>query len=249
MPYIMKTVTAGRVVEVQKHYSARWGKKCERAPNREPTREEQIQVNLRHAEEKLRWLINTNFGVGDWHLVIGYNRKYNRTPQQARRDLERFLRGYREYCKENGIPVRYITVTEYEAKRIHHHLVIGSIPTTVLNKLWTFGRPHITPLDSTGDYTNLANYLIKETARTFSKPDSATKKRWTQSKGLKKPTIKRCVIAADKWLKEPKVKKGYYILKDSIVNGVHEVTGMPFQQYRMIRESHPRAGPKGGGKP
>lgn len=243
MPYVMKTVTAGRVVEVRKHYSARYGKKCERSRNREPTREEQAEVNRRHAEDHLRWLINTNFGVGDWHLVLGYNRKYNRKPHEARTDLEKFLRGYREYHRETDIQVRYITVTEYENKRIHHHLVAGAIPMQVLYKLWPYGRPHITPLDSTGDYSQLASYLIKETSKTFSKPGAVTRKRWTQSKGLKKPIIKHTIISADRWRDDPKPKKGYYIPEDSIVNGVHEVTGMPFQRYTMIRTAYTRAGP------
>ena len=113
----------------------------------------------------------------------------------------------------------------------------------VLYQMWPYGRPHITPLDSSGNYAQLASYLIKETSRTFSKPGAATRKRWTQSKGLKKPVVKYKIIPADKWVKEPRPKKGYYIPKDSIVSGVDDFTGMPYQRYIMISTSHPRAGP------
>ena len=247
MPYVKKTITAGRTVEVCKHYSARYGKRCERSPRREPTGEAQQEVNQRNAEARLRQLLNTNFGVGDWHLVLGYKRTYQRMPEEARHDLNVFLRGYRQHCRENGIPVRYVTVTEYENRRIHHHLVIGAIPMTVLYALWPYGRPHITPLDSSGNYAQLASYLIKETSQTFSKPGAATRKRWTQSKGLKKLIVKTEIIHADKWQEDPRPKKGYYIPEDGVVCGVHEWTGMPYQRYIMIAVSDPRAGPKARG--
>ncbi len=240
MPYVMKTITAGKVVEVEKHYSARYGKRCGRSAKREPTREQQQEINRRNAETHLRRLINANFGAGDWHLVLGYRREYTRSPEEAKQDLSRFLRKYRVWCKENGVPVRYITVTEYERKRVHHHLVIPAIPLKVLYELWVFGRPHITPLDRTGDYGQLASYLIKETERTFQQPNAATRKRWTQSKGLNQPIVKHTVIHADKWREQPKAKRGYYILKNSIVSGIHDVTGMPYQRYIMIEVGNSR---------
>ena len=239
MAYIKKTVIAGDTVEIEKHYSARYGKRCQRATNSQTTRPEQAEVNRRQAEKTLRRLINANFGVGDIHLVLGYKRQYTRTPEQAIKDKEHFLRGYRQWCKEQGCSPRYVTVTEYENKRIHHHLVIGSIPMAVLYDLWPWGRPHITPLDASGNYAQLAAYLIKETSRTYDKQGTPQRKRWTQSKGLKKPVIKREVIRSDRWNVQPKPVKGYYIPRDSVVNGVCSVTGTPYQQYMMIRSTPP----------
>lgn len=240
----MKTITAGKTVEVHKHYSARFGKKCSRSEKREPTDEKQKEINTRHARDRLRWLINTNFGVGDIHLVLGYRREYLKTPTEAKADLCRFLRKYREWCERESVTVRYITVTEYENKRIHHHLVIGAVPMSVLYELWPFGRPHITPLDNSGNYAQLADYLIKETSKTFSKAEAVTRKRWTQSKGLKKPIIKHTIVPAGRWREEPKPTSGYYIPRDSIVSGINDVTGMPFQQYVMIETTRGRAGPR-----
>ena len=239
MPYIKKTVIAGDTIEIEKHYSARYGKRCSRSGNVNETRPEQAEVNKRQAEKTLRRLINANFGVGDIHLVLGYGRQHTRTPEQARKDKEEFLRGYRQWCREQGQTPRYITVTEYENKRVHHHIVIGSIPMTVLYRLWRWGRPHITPLDRSGNYGQLAAYLIKETSRTFDKAGAPQRKRWTQSKGLKKPVVKREVIQADRWNAQPKAVQGYYIPRDSVTNGVYPVTGTPYQQYMMIRSRPP----------
>ena len=235
MPYVKVTYIAGNTVEVHKHFTARYGKKCLRGMALNPTPESQLAVNLRHAEAKLRRLINTNFGVGDWHLVLGYNRKYLHTPEEAKADKEKFLRAYRAWCKKEGTEPRYITVTEYLNKRIHHHLVIGSIPLKVLYEMWPWGRPHITPLDSSGNYAQLASYLIKETDKTFREKGATQRKRWTQSKGLAKPTEIREVIPADGWSKNPKAIKGYYLQKDSLHSGVHEVSGFAWQSYIMVK--------------
>ena len=35
------------------------------------------------------------------------------------------------------------------------------------------------------------------------------------------------------WPKEPKAKKGYYIIADSVVSGENPVTGYPYQRYMM----------------
>ena len=248
MPYIKKTIIAGDTIEIEKHYSARYGRRCQRSANSQQTRPEQAEVNQRQAEKTLRRLINANFGVGDIHLVLGYKREHTRTPEQARKDKEQFLRGYRRWCKEQGETPRYITVTEYENKRVHHHLVIGAVPMAVLYELWPWGRPHITPLDSSGNYGQLAAYLIKETSRTFERAEAPQRKRWTQSKGLKKPEIKREEIRADRWAQEPKPKQGYFIPRDSVINGVCAVTGAPYQQYMMIRNKGKR-GRKGNAPP
>ena len=57
MPYIIEVVQAGRTVEVMKYYSSRYGKKgIKRGERKALTKEEQIKVNKRAAEKKLRRL-------------------------------------------------------------------------------------------------------------------------------------------------------------------------------------------------
>ena len=76
MPYIIEVVQAGRTVEVMKYYSSRYGKKgIKRGERKALTKEEQIKVNKRAAEKKLRRLINENFQEGDTHLVLDYRKE------------------------------------------------------------------------------------------------------------------------------------------------------------------------------
>src|SRR5699024_2368551 len=113
--------------------------------------------------------------------------------------LEKFIRAARRYFRQQGKEMRYITVTEYKNRRIHHHLVMENVPIKDLYTMWPHGRPKVFPLDDSGDYRELAEYLIKETAKTFAEEGSPYKKRWNQSKNLRAPKIKKEVVSANAW--------------------------------------------------
>lgn len=239
MPYMQETAVAGKTVEVYKYHSCRTsGKKGEpRAQNRKPTPEQMEKANERNAIKKLRLTIAENFTESDAHIVLTYKKNNRPTTEEARKNIEKFLRDLRRYYKKQEMELKYIVVTEYLNVGIHHHLIINSIDTREITKLWPHGRPHITYLDSEGTYEKLAEYLVKETRKTFKDDNAVMKKRWSCSKNLKQPVIKKKVIKREKWAKEPKPKKGYYIQKDSVVNGTHNYNGyeFPFQFYRMIK--------------
>ena len=101
---------------------------------------------------------------------------------------------YTSYRKQ-GLEFKWVAVTEYENKAIHHHLVVNGIDSRILTRLWSYGRMHIASLDDTGDYIQLAEYLVKETSKTFRNPNATQKKRWRCSRNLKRPESKkeRCV--------------------------------------------------------
>lgn len=234
MPYIKKTIIAGKTVTVRKYFAPMLGKNGKRRKKAKLTAEKQEAVNERQAADKLTWLLSENFGVGDVHMVLNYRREYTRTPEEAKKDLERFMRGLRKWCREQRKELRYVTVTEYKRARIHHHLVVPEIPAKDLYILWPYGRPHETPLDDTGDYRKLAEYLLKEKRRTAQSEDRH-KKRWNQSRNLRPPRVEYETVQARSWRKDPKPLKGYYIDKDSLRAGVCDVTGYPYQYYTMIQ--------------
>lgn len=241
--YMEEIAIAGKTIEVYKYFSvAQLKKKGGSRTNKNITTEEQkekfAKINERNALKKLRLLINANFGENDIHLTLTYAKeKRPKSQEEAKKNLEKFTRKLRGLYKENGLELKYICVTEYENKAIHHHLVINSIDTRKIVKLWEYGRPGIKYLDNSGDYKQLAEYLVKETKKTFRDKNAVSKQRWSSSKNLIKPVIKKRVVKRSSWLKEPKSKKGYYIIKDSLVNGVHDWNGyeQPFQFYRMLK--------------
>lgn len=231
MPYIIKEYHAGATIEIQKTYSARYGKHLPRGPNSNPTSEAVRHNNERLAEMKLRLLLNANFKKGDLFILLTYAAPPE--PQKAKTDLAKFIRAVRAKCKAAGQELKYISVTEYMNQRIHHHVVMNSLDPRILQALWG-ERGQVKSEQLYGnDFAGLAAYLIKETKKTFREPDAPSRKRWNQSKNLiqPKPIIK--VVSASKWRKGPKARKGYNLLTDSIVNDV-SIFGIPYQHYRMV---------------
>ena len=236
MPYIKKTIKAGRTIEVQKYYSSRYKRKdIERGKRNKPTPPEMEKINEKRAADRLRQLINANFSKNDMHLVLTYKRENRPTPEQARKDLDKFLRKARAHYKASNNILKYIAVTEYKNKAIHHHILVNCSDVRELLPFWEQGRIRPTYLDGSGDYSALAEYLIKETCETFRTVDAAHKKRWCASKNLIQPEIKTEIVSAESWRKEPKALKGYQLIKDSFEGGLHEITGYPYIKYRLIK--------------
>ena len=171
MPYMKKTTVAGKTVEVEKYYSHHHHKKgVTRGKNKKPTPECMAAINERNSEKTLRQLLNTNFGPRDLHQTLTYKKDQRPDPEESKKELERYLRKVRDLYKRRGHELKYIAVTEYKNKAIHHHLIINmvnSIGAKELNELWEKGRTRFTYLDDTGQYGALAHYLIKETRKTY----------------------------------------------------------------------------------
>lgn len=235
--YLKRTVKAGRIIEVQKYYAARFGGHSRtRSPNREKTPADVERVNEKNAIEKLRWLINANFGYGDYHLILTYRTEARpKSKDEMRENVEVFLRHARKLYRCAGKVLRYAQATECKSKAPHHHLVITGFDLMKLQEIWPHGRIRCYPLDNSGDYTVLAQYIIKETRKTFRENLSPWGKRWCASRNLVQPEIKTEVVHAESWRKAPKAIKGYILVPDSVEVGVHEVTGQAWQRYWMRR--------------
>ena len=236
--YLEKRIEAGEITEVEKYHTARYGKKGIRpAEKKKPTPEQMKKINERNAIKKLRRLMNANFSPNDYHTVLTYRREERPDPEEAKKHLRKLLDKLRREYRKRGEELKYITVTEYAGKAIHHHILINSIEGTdrLLNELWQYGRPHNTLLDSTGQYGELAAYFVKETQSTFREPGNPNRLRYSCSRNLKKPKETVRVIQANEWRKEPKAPKGYEIIKDSVSSGVSEMTGYGYQYYMMRR--------------
>ncbi len=234
MPYIKTTVKAGKTILVEKHYSARYGRKIKRGDNCCTTPEAMGRVNERKAQKKLTILLNANYKAGDFHLVLTYRKEERPDETGAKKRLELFLRKMREAAKRQGRELKYIAVTEYRKKAIHHHLVIEQMDTAVLKSLWPYGRPKITLLDDSGDYSKLAEYLVKETSETFRSENAPSRKRWNESKNLYHPKPKVKVLKSERWSSQPKPQKGYYIFPYSLEEW-EDQKGFRHQSYIMAR--------------
>jgi hypothetical protein len=240
MAYIKKVWRTGDVIEVEKNHTGRYGAPGQKRGGRtKPTREQIRRQNERNAEKKLRRLINSNFREDDLHLILTYKREERPSPQLARDKLKKFLEKLRNRYKKYGKELKYIVTTEWEGKAIHHHLILNDLVTgkittnKMVRELWEWGRPMFSLLDDTGDYKDLAEYIIKETAKRFREEENPNKQRYSCSRNLIRPQPEVEIVKASTFCKDPKPMRGYYIVKDSLVTGVNPYTGFLYQFYTM----------------
>ncbi len=235
MPYVEEICQAGRVRETRKYYTASYHRPgIQRQKNFRPTPKEQARVNDRHAEMKLRRQLNENFRPGDYHLTLTYRKEDRPPPEAVPAILERFLRGMRKSYRAAGKELKYISVTECGKRgAIHHHIVVNSHDLQEIRRLWTYGSVYVSVLDSSGQYAQLASYLIKQTKQTFRADGAPYRRRWNSSQNLRQPKITKHVIGRNSWRKEPKPLKGYYIEQDKTDNG--EYCGFEYQFYSQVK--------------
>ncbi len=194
------------------------------------------------ALKNLTRLINLNFYPGDLHTTLTYAEELS--PEEANSELEKWIKRMRREYKKLDKEFYYIAVTEFKNKRIHHHVVMNYIDFQVINRQWKMGRIRCTPLDKTRNYRVLAEYLIKETQKTFREPENATKRRWKPSRNLKRPVVKREWVSISQLfqnLDDIKPLKGYEIDRDTLRKYTNPVTKLDHLEYQMVsNEAVPR---------
>lgn len=248
MPHIKNTYRYKDVLEVERVHAGRLGKGGEKEKRRRPTPEEMAKINERNAERTLRRLIHANFDPGDLWVTLTYRREERPTPGEAKRNLRNYLARVKKLWRKAGTELKYIVVTEYMAKAIHHHLILNELPGENGYKLaartWKAGGTNCKPLYDEGGYQRLAEYIVKETNKHFRDPGNPSKCRYSCSRNLVRPPKKTKILKSDSWPEEPRVPKGYYLEKDSLHNGINRL-GYRYQYYRLIKI---RASGRGGGE-
>lgn len=234
--YFKTVCKAGKTTEVYRSYSKRTGK-AKPSGNRTLTKEEIEQNNFRRAVINLTRKLNANFDGKSYHLIFTYRSEDRPTVEEGIKRIHNFLRALaREYKKEGG-ELKYILVTEYKNGKVHHHVVVNGMASgktlEVANSKWKYGYIKCSMLDNTGQYRKLAEYLIKETKKSF-KEGKIGKQRYTSSRNLIVPKAKTETVKASRWLPEPRIPNGYYLDQDTLFNGVDSFTGKLIQKYTLI---------------
>ena len=123
-------------------------------------------------------------------------------------------------------------------------VVVNKIDTEILQRCWYkayegHNRVKVFPLDDSGNYAELASYLIKYTGTHKKGTDGALQgKRWNCSKNLVRPEPEYHIISDREYFKkEPKAIKGYYVDKNSVSMGVHspEYYGYGYLRYTLVK--------------
>ena len=134
---VRETWIAGAVISVM--LKSKFGSNTgTRQPKHNPTSAAVMKNNDRIALRKLAALLNMNFYPGDYHTTLTYA---GDAPDQqaAKKELNNFIRRMKREYEKLGKEFYWIAVTEYENKRIHHHIVMSYIDHAIIQKQWTKG--------------------------------------------------------------------------------------------------------------
>lgn len=238
MRVVRETTVAGRIIH-RRVVVPSGNHKQKRKMRTGITSEAVKKNNMRIAVWRLWMLLANNFDSTGSHVTLTYSGD-EPTKEQAAEDRRKMIAHLRREFRRQGKELKYVVVTEYENKRIHHHIVINSQDVALITKLWGKGIVRITALKKEGDYYKLAEYLIKETEKTFRDPDSQHRQRYSRSRNLIMPVTKRDETTLKELEEEPEPISGYYIPKDRVRRYEHPVTGLEHLEYVEIALGAPR---------
>ena len=187
--YRERKYTCGDYIEIAIYpvYTQKRG----RSKRKKPTSEVQQRLNRRHATDRLRRLLHTNFTPKDLFVTLTFDDdNLPETVADCQRAVQNFLRRLKRKYAKAGLEPKYIYIIEYgeEHQRLHAHLVISSgLSRDELSALWGQGTVSADRLRFEADgLTALAVYLTKGKD---DEGDRITFKRWCGSRSLEKPTI------------------------------------------------------------
>lgn len=239
--YKLLEYRAGATIEIIKCIPRGCREGVSKEPVSQKTATEIREANMRQAARKLSRKINANFRPGDWHITLTYSRDKRPDAGTAQKNINSFIAKMRDRFRRRVEPLKYIVVTEYKKKAIHHHLIINQIndgkKTTVemAREAWRgMGNLKMVPLYEDGEYQRLADYLVKETEETFRDDGTPFRQRYSCSRNLINPKPKKRMVKAKEWKEEPKPRPGYYIIPETLYNG-HDRLGFPYQRYVMVK--------------
>ena len=222
---IREKITAGAVTFVRVMQNRKALRKQKRKKKENPSSESVIRNNRKNAIRDLSIKLNHNFSHGDYHVMLTYGGA-EPTREFAKKSLDKFKR------KLKG--KKWICVTEYEHKRIHHHIVVSGVTIEEINKLWTHGYTKISVLDRSGDYRKLAEYLVKETDQTFRTPGAFSKRRYNCSRAIKNPPVYTEEVKRLELEMDPVVLKGTQLDENSVYRGENPFTGEIYLEYVLV---------------
>lgn len=228
-------------LEIEKHYDYRCGAPgMPREKRGRKTPEQMARQNLWRKQRYLRRLIELNFRAGDWHVTLTCKKEERPSKEEAPAVIRKFWAKLREAYRRRGWVLKVIITCETgERGAVHWHMIINDVhddkdsTAKLIRQLWTRGRTYFSPLDDSGDYKTLAEYIIKETAGRIEKEGTVEKLSYMRSRNLTEPEIHREKVEAKSWRKEPKVPKGWELVKGSLINGINKFTGFPYQYYTL----------------
>ena len=133
-------------------------------------------------------------------------------------------------CRK-GVKRSQIKKTKEEIAKANMRQAVRKLARKI-NANFMPGDWHVTLTYKRGEVP--ADYLIKETDETFREKNTPFHQRYSCSRNLVEPKVEKRTVEAKEWVMDPKPRKGYYILQDSLYNG-YDRMGYRYQRYVMVK--------------
>lgn len=239
---VSSRLTSG-IIEVKEYAAGGYGAPGKRRKKKKNLSPEIVEkYNSKQRERRLQKLILMNFQEG-WHIILRYPKDDQpKSYEEAEERFKRFRENMSRELKKDGIPFRYIVVTEAGKKEnhYHHHIIVESLwdkgidmPALVREKWRKFGTTSHSKLYDEGNYEDLAKYLAKSDTKEEQKEirkEGRNVPRYRCSRNLKKPEV----IAKETYygdMREPEAPKGWFVDPGSLIQGINPYTGKKYQRY------------------
>ena len=244
MPYIKEVCMAGRVMEICKYHSSRYGKKGEgRSPRAKPSSEAMKRANIRKQTKRLRREMNANFVDGkDALITLDFDQAhYPGDSKEMIQMAQKFVRKLRASYKRNEKELKYIYCREIGPRGCRHlHMMLSNADIKELVETWEYGAVNIKPLTTGGQYRDAAEYFMKYSLKTEETEGKLIGRRFNPSQNLIQPKVKKTVVLANTFREKIHDLKGYYLEKESLQQGVSEITGKAYLSYAYIADKTER---------
>lgn len=217
-------------IEIEEYKDGRYGAKGMKREKKKKATPEQIKKqNRSNKVRSIRRYILANFVPGDYWITLTCSRDY-RPPgmKEALEQRKKFLDKLRTRYRKAGYELKWMAVTERGSRGgVHHHLIINRIPDgdKMMKEAWPFGKVFMELLYDDEGFQKLAEYMVKQT-------EEAAEAKYSHSRNLIKPEPKV------KYYKRPQkiqIPPGWYLEKESLVEGINPVTGFPYKHYALVK--------------
>lgn len=223
MPYYEKRTYSGPVLECERYYATNGGRK-QGSRNEQESSETQDQLNDEQSWRRLWRILLCNFSKQSGDLCLTLRFRNWVSEEEAYRQYAAFLRRVKRLRAKRGLEaLKYICVKECQSGWQHAHLILnGGISAEELTKLWGKGTVWMSVLEDTRSYKELARYLTEQhKARRGSESTENAKeerrrnqRRWTGSRNLEKPVVKKRECRPVTVHTMPRAPKGYELMPD-----------------------------------
>lgn len=251
MAYWKDTWEFSDSIEHEYKFAGKYGAKGEkRAKKKKATKEQIAKQNQQNREKRVRRLMKENFSPGDLWCTLKYPAGTRKEITEVDKDRKKFLDAMRRAYTKRGQPFKYIYRIEIGAKGgIHIHMIINRLDgdtDLLIQEKWSHGRVNFENIYKSGGYKKLAAYIVKqpneeqnEQLSFFLEEERKKLIKVGSSRNLVRPQPERKKYTRRtmrKMIEEgPTPTPGYYIDKDSIVQGVNPYTGMSYLYYTEYR--------------